>query len=328
MRNATKSPFTLVLGAGGTVGLAYHAGVLKALSDVAGIEAADADLIIGTSAGSVAGAYLRSGFTSDDFWQMATGTHPSLDGVDDDELARRRRALFTRAWHSPGELVRRGVGSSYALLRSMLAVPNVPIPAAVRRQFPAGMFTMASGKEQLEEELPAAWPDRPLWLCAYDLVRRQRVVLGRDDDSQLTLPRAVMASCAIPGVYRPVRDGRRVLVDGGVSSTTNLDLVADRPPGFVIVVAPMAWDTAEPPGTAEQLSRRRAAVALSREVAEVRAARHEVLMLRPSREEIRAHGRNMMRLDAGEAIARLAHHCTIAALERRSFVAPDHAAAA
>src|SRR4051794_19974660 len=135
MRPKTQR-FTLVLGAGGTVGLAYHAGVLKALADVRGIEAADADLIVGTSAGSGAGAYLRSGYTSDDFWQMAIGTHPSVADIDELELAERRRALFTPAWASPIELVRRCVGSSYALAQSVAHVPSLPLPSAVRRQFP------------------------------------------------------------------------------------------------------------------------------------------------------------------------------------------------
>src|SRR5690349_19155028 len=52
----------LVLGAGGVVGHAFHAGVLAALEDVAGFDARDADLIVGTSAGSVVGALLRAGF--------------------------------------------------------------------------------------------------------------------------------------------------------------------------------------------------------------------------------------------------------------------------
>ena len=91
---------TIVLGAGGTVGLAYHAGVLKALRETAGIEAADADLLIGTSAGSAASAYLRSGYTSDDLWRMALGTHETLVGLTDGEIDERRRALFTRNWAS------------------------------------------------------------------------------------------------------------------------------------------------------------------------------------------------------------------------------------
>jgi predicted acylesterase/phospholipase RssA len=65
----------LVLGAGGTVGLAYHAGVLRALEH-AGVVPDDADLIVGTSAGSVAGAYMRSGWSTEELWQIALGSPP------------------------------------------------------------------------------------------------------------------------------------------------------------------------------------------------------------------------------------------------------------
>lgn len=311
----SRTRFTLVLGAGGTVGVAYHAGVLKALSDVAGIEASDADLIIGTSAGSVAGAYLRSGYTSGDLWQLAMGTHPSLDGVEEDELARRRRALFTPAWESPAELVRRGVGSSYALLRSVTKMPGPPVPAAISKHFPAGLFTMASGQQQLDEELSAEWPEKPLWLCAFDIVRRRRVVLGHDQRSTLSLPRSVLASCAIPAIYRPVRDGRRVLVDGGVTSSTNLDLAVDRAPQLVIVVAPMAFDRADVPGRAEQFARRRASLALAREARAARALGHRVVVFRPCRKEIRLHGRNLMRLDTLTGVTAMAYECAATTLE-------------
>ena len=52
--------FGLVLGAGGVVGMSYHAGVLHALAQEGGIDPASADLIVGTSAGSVMGTLLRS----------------------------------------------------------------------------------------------------------------------------------------------------------------------------------------------------------------------------------------------------------------------------
>ena len=308
---------TLVLGAGGTVGLAYHAGVLKALHDVTGIEAADAELLIGTSAGSAASAYLRSGYTSDDLWRMALGTHETLVGLTDEEVAERRRALFTRNWTSPAELMRLGIGTSYALLRIAGLAPTVPLPRSVRGRFPAGLFTMASAEEDLGAQLTNEWPGKALWLCAYDLVRRERVVLGNGSPTTLDVPRAVLASCAIPGMYRPVRDDRRVLVDGGVTSTTNLDLVVPRPRGLVIVVAPMAYETSESHRPADQLTRRRAARALAHEMRLARDAGNELVILRPTRREVRAHGRNFMRFDVTEMIARLAYDCAADALEER-----------
>ena len=120
------------------------------------------------------------------------------------------------------------------------------------------------------------WPGKDLWLCAYDLVRRERVVLGNGSPTTLDVPHAVLASCAIPGMYRPVRDDRRVLVDGGVTSTTNLDLVVPRPRGLVIVVAPMAYETSESHRPADQLTRRRAARALAHEMRLARDAGNEI----------------------------------------------------
>jgi NTE family protein len=213
--------------------------------------------------------------------------------------------------------MRLGIGTSYALLRMAGLAPTLRQPHSVKHRFPAGLFTMASAESDLGEQLVTDWPDKPMWLCAYDLVRRERVVLGNSTGTTLNLPRAVLASCAIPGMYRPLRDGRRVLVDGGVTSTTNLDLVVPLEPGLVIVVAPMAYDTGESQRAADQLTRRRAAKALARETRLAREAGNELVIIRPGRREVRAHGRNFMRLDTSEAVARLAYECAAPALEKR-----------
>ena len=88
----TSRRVALVLGAGGTVGMAYHAGSLRALQLVGGVDPSGCDLIVGTSAGSVIGAYLRSGWTSEDLWQLALGTHPTSPGYGPDEEPIVRRA--------------------------------------------------------------------------------------------------------------------------------------------------------------------------------------------------------------------------------------------
>src|SRR5690349_5218831 len=63
----------LVLGAGGEVGYAFHAGVLAALADVTGWDARSAEVIVGTSAGSIAGAVLRAGCSPADLAGRVTG---------------------------------------------------------------------------------------------------------------------------------------------------------------------------------------------------------------------------------------------------------------
>jgi NTE family protein len=48
----------------------------------------------------------------------------------------------------------------------------------------------------------------------------------------------VAASCADPGFYRPVTIAGRRYVDGGVWSTSNLDILRDEPPDLVICLNP------------------------------------------------------------------------------------------
>ena len=276
---------------------------------MSGIEAADTDLIVGTSAGSVVGAYLRSGSTSEDIWQLAMGTHPSLADLTGEEQEARRRALFTPAWGSPVELVTRGLGSAYAASRSFLPLPDVRPPAIVARHFPAGLFSMASAEEQLAEELGSDWPERPLLLTAFDLGSRRRVVLGDEDSPSVPLHRAVLASCAIPAVFRPVREAGMTLVDGGVASSTSLDLAIGRGVDTAIVVAPMAFDPSAAPNPVVQLTRRIATRALSREARDARQVGIDVLIFRPCASEIAGHGRNLMRQDATEAITLAAYDC-------------------
>src|SRR5215218_5150137 len=69
---ADSGRFGLVLGAGGLAGLAYHAGVLLALH-CAGLDPAEADVIVGTSAGSVIGSMLRLGLTTEDIAAYLSG---------------------------------------------------------------------------------------------------------------------------------------------------------------------------------------------------------------------------------------------------------------
>lgn len=309
----------LVLGGGGVVGLAYHAGVLHALEEVGGFAPDDADVIVGTSAGSVIGAYLRTGWSTEDFWQLALGTHPTALALGGDDPAERRRQLMAPAAMNPVDLVRRGVGSAYVLSRSFVRLPVPQLPSALRQLFPGGMFANAEGRRRFAEELPDEWPERSLWLTAVDIGSGRRVVLGRDGGPPSTLQRAVMASCAIPGVYQPVRVGGRVLVDGGVHSSTNLDLAVAAGCDLIIGVAPMAFDTATLPGSMQQLVRRMFARSLAREVADARTRGAEVLLVRPSPGELRLHGLNMMRPDRAEDVARAAYESTAAMLATDRF---------
>jgi len=320
----------LVLGAGGLVGMAYHAGVLHALEEEGGVAPGEASLIVGTSAGAVVGAYLRNGWTTRDFWAMALAPpSPSpVPGLARLPIPQGMRPLsvvadavvpglppvLVPAFSNPCEGLRRSLGSAWVLSRLVLRLPLPPLPRAVQDRFPGGMFGLEQSRVRLEQDLEAAWPQAPLWLCAFDIGNGQRVVLGRDLTSAVTVPRAVLASSAVPGLYPPVRVGRRVLVDGGCHSCTNLDLAVEAGCDVVVVVAPMAYDTCSPPGWAAQLARRWPARSLARERREACRQGAKVLMVRPTGAEIRAHGVNLMRRDGLDRIAMGAYEATARAL--------------
>jgi NTE family protein len=298
--------------------MAYHAGVLRALERVAGYEPASADLIIGTSAGSVVGSYLRTGFTVEEMWELAMGTHPTL--ADEGRSGLQTRAeVWAPMFRSPFELYRRMLGSSYVLLRSAVRLPTPRLPAVLEELFPAGMFSMEEGRRRLRAELPAQWPQRPLWLCAVDITTGRRVVLGRHGPPRAPLADAVLASCAIPGVYRPVRVGRRTLVDGGVHSSSNLDLAAREGCQLIIGSVPMAFDPADPPAQCHQLLRRLPARALAGEAAYARRKGAKVVLFRPTRAEIRVHGLDALRPEGLDKVAEAAYEAATAVLGSARF---------
>ena len=70
----------LVLGAGGTVGHAFHAGVLAALAEVVGWDARQADIVVGTSAGSAVAALLRAGMPPTDLLKRGSRSPLSAEG--------------------------------------------------------------------------------------------------------------------------------------------------------------------------------------------------------------------------------------------------------
>src|SRR3954470_11006049 len=71
----------LVLGAGGLVGQAYQAGVLAALEHDLGWDPRTADIVVGSSAGSITATLLRLGVPASDLAAWAVEAPLSVDGT-------------------------------------------------------------------------------------------------------------------------------------------------------------------------------------------------------------------------------------------------------
>ena len=206
----------LVLGGGGVAGIGWELGILQGLAD-ADIDVTDADLLVGTSAGSAVAAQLTSGFPLNQLYQRQLSadllTSEINTSFDPEELMREMGAAF--ADNQPGPELFRAVG--------MYALRARTVPESVRRPV-------------IERRLPSHdWPDRDLRIAAIDAVSgKPRVFTSRDE---VELVDAVTASCAVPGVWPPVTIQGSKYIDGGIRSGINLDLAAGCDP--IVVIAPM-----------------------------------------------------------------------------------------
>jgi NTE family protein len=219
----------LVLGGGGITGIAWELGILAGLADE-GVDLTGADIVVGTSAGSVVGAQVTGELPLADLY--ASQLEPAdaelggrlsriaalrlvppylLPGSGRDKLARVGRVAH--AAHAPGSVDREGV------IRSRLPVQD--------------------------------WPERDLRVTAVDAESGEFTVFTRD--SGVDLVSAVAASCAVPTVWPPVEIDGRTFMDGGMRSTANVDVAdgAER----VVVLAPLPRSVSRKASIRAQLER-------------------------------------------------------------------------
>lgn len=134
-----------------------------------------------------------------------------------------------------------------------------------------------------------AWPARPLWIVAVAVDDGTRRVFGRD--LHPAVGHAVAASCAVPGLMRPVRVDGRLHIDGGAYSPTNADLLATHRAAVdhVLIVSALTG----PAGFRfRQPLRRIAARVLRAEVAALRASSIAVDVIEPDVATTAAMGLN------------------------------------
>lgn len=312
-----------MLGGGGLVGMAYHAGALQALHE-AGVDAGGFDLVVGTSAGAIIGSYLRAGWTATDFYDYAHGRHPNATRTPEEQHSEVDE-LFRPLWSNAQERARRSVGSMFAAAASRgywRAGSKGHVPRApLRRLFPAGLYSTERTRERFHQDLPSEWPELPLLVCAADLYSGRRVAFGAADEPRPALPDAVLASTAIPGVFPPVRIKDRQYVDGGVKSATSLDLAVDDGCRVILCVAPLGYRTDAPMALPEpklwgpMFVRSLFARALKREVQRARTKGIDVFVVRPWLSDLAAHGTNSMRRIDRAAIAEGAREGTLRLIE-------------
>ena len=137
-----------------------------------------------------------------------------------------------------------GLARTVVSQRGRVALMDLALQLA--EALPSGLYDSTAIQDYLEAVLGD--PDRTndfrmldneLYLTATDLDTCERIVLGGEDWDDVPISRAVAASTALPMVYKPVEIKGRQLIDGGIRSTTNVDIAVERGAKFVIVVNPL-----------------------------------------------------------------------------------------
>jgi NTE family protein len=292
----TKQRYGLVLGGGGVLGGTWAVGALQALQEARGIELHAMDAIVGTSAGSVLAALLGANVTPEQLAQHYNDERVTSGPLAGYEWDPNRATGGSR----PGLPRILGPGSFRLIGTSLRNPGQLPATAVLSGFLPEGRKSLERIGHLIEAVTPMGqWSDHPgLWVVAMDYDAGKRVVFGRPGAPVAPLADAVMASCAIPGWFAPVRIGDRTYVDGGAISATSVDVLAHAGLDEVFVVAPMvSFALDNPTSVAARLERRwreQVTRVCRKEAALLRAAGTQVTIIGPGPEDLEAIGANLM----------------------------------
>ncbi len=244
-RRPRRHKTALVLGGGGFTGGVYEIGALRAL-DLLAVNSAvnEFDIYVGTSAGSFIAALCANGVTPEEMMRVVTrqGQGP-FQAIDLGDLLRLNLVELARTgvklpWRALG-LARQAV-----LKRGQMSMMDVGLGLA--ETLPSGLYTGAGIEKYLRKVLeePGRSNDfrevpRELYLTATDLDTCERIVFGANGFREVPISTAVRASGALPMVYAPVEVEGRELVDGGLMSTTNLDIAVEAGAKLIVVINPI-----------------------------------------------------------------------------------------
>jgi NTE family protein len=244
-RRARRSKTALVLGGGGFTGGVYEIGALRAL-DLLSVNRTvnQFDVYVGTSAGAFVASMAANGITPEEMMRVVNRQVPTpFRDIDVGTLLRPNFVDFARTGvNMPFKLAR----IARSLVGQLGSITAMDVVLSLAEALPSGMYSGSGIEEYVRAVLSD--PDRTddfrlleneLYVVATDLDTCERIVFGANDWDDVPISTAVRASTALPMVYKPVRVKDRELVDGGIVSTTNLDIAVEAGAKFVVVVNPL-----------------------------------------------------------------------------------------
>src|SRR3954462_686040 len=244
-RRPRRSKTALVLGGGGVTGGVYEIGALRALDLLAVNRTVNEfDVYVGTSVGSFVASLTANGVTPEEMMRVVNQQVPTP--FRDLNMSTVLQANYGDYVKAVLAMPLRGLG----LMRTLAANPRsfslMDLVLGLAEGLPAGVYSTSGIESYLNDVLGD--PDRTndfrelqneLYLTATDLDTCERIVFGTEDWEDVPIAEAASASTSLPMIYKPVEIKGRQLVDGGIRSTTNVDIAVEHGAKFVVVVNPL-----------------------------------------------------------------------------------------
>jgi predicted acylesterase/phospholipase RssA len=334
---ARRSKIALVCAGGGVTGAVYEIGCLRALDELLGDELGELDLYVGISGGAFVASLLAAGVSPREMYGEAVLPSRGALGAPFSDLFR---------WSAPDLVSRFGRAPRVlaGALRTSLSGDGrgwSDLAWSLFELLPAGLLSTAGIQEYLERVFRArlgadrfARLRRELNVVAVDLDSGEPVAFGRKRHRDVAISKAVAASTALPGLYRPVRIQGRDYVDGGVRKTAHINLAIQSGARLVICINPIVpyLNDTEKGALDGHLSNRGVTWVLdqvmrimlhgrmaygmerySREHPEV-----DILLLQPTRDDMRMFGYHIMRTSARRVVAQHGYRTALAFFRRNA----------
>lgn len=328
----------LVCAGGGVTGAIYEIGALAALEDrLENASLTDFDVFVGVSAGAYISALLANGVTPALLFRNATRSAEARTDIDDLSLFRvNLEEIASRLVKAPFTVL----DAAWDFYKNRHETTLTDLVQALGQLLPSGIFQ----NEGLEEWM-RTWLTKDgrtddfrrlaktLRIVAVDLDSGNTAAFGCTGHDDVPISKAVAASCAIPGLYRPVRIKGVDYIDGGVKKTAHISLALRERCGLTLCINPLVPVRFHPddesghgagslrrrglPTILDQVFRvtlhSRLKYGLGRYRREAPAA--DVVVFEPRPEDLPRYMRNIMRTSGRVRIAEYAYRSTMATLD-------------